>query len=1091
MMSTTLNRNNIADIYPLSPMQQGMLFHSLYAPNSGAYVIQVSYELHGNLDITAFEQAWQYLVNRHSVLRTAFVWDNLEKPLQVVGKQVKCPITHLNWQDYSPTTQQQELKILLEKQRQQGFNLSQAPLMQVSLIQLTPTVYQMVWSYHHLLLDGWSMPILLKEFLAIYSAYSQGKIPTLSAVRPYRDYIAWLQQQDVEQAEMFWKQQLEDLTPPVLSDTLPLLRGGMGRGESEARGEISNQYCEQIINISKEQTEKLNIFVKQQQITLNTLVNAAFALLLSHYSGETDILFGAVCAGRPGTLIGVESMVGMFVNTLPLRVSTTPQQKLDDWLKAIHNQQVQIRQYEYSSLIDIHRWSGFSASVPLFDSLVVFENYPVEQSLKQSLETLQIRNIQASEQTNYPLTLYAVADSQLCLRLLYDCDRFTQKTITQLLQQLETLLLGMVSQGNCSLVELSLLSAQQQQILLDGNGTAKDIPDRSIHELIAQQAQQTPHATAIVFGEETLSYAELNAKANQIAHYLHQLGVQPEARIGVYLERSPLLLIALLGILKAGAAYIPLDPAYPSERLRFVMENAQMTFLLTETSLLGNISDSVIKINLVNNAEEISKQPRQNPEIKVSARQLAYLIYTSGSTGTPKGVMIEMRSLVNILRALQEQLGISATDKLLAVTTIAFDIAALELFLPLIAGAQVILTKQTALADPNQLAAAIAQYEITVMQATPATWRLLFANGWNGKADLKILCGGEALDNSLAQQLLLSNQEVWNLYGPTETTIWSAVKKLEINQPVTIGSPIANTQFYVLNQHLQPVAVGVPGELYIGGAGVARGYWEKPDLTAERFLPNPHNVESLDNIYKTGDRVRYLPNGDLEYLGRLDNQVKIRGFRIELGEIESVLQTHPDISQAVVNILSDELEDKRLVAYLVTKIQPIPNEETLIKELRKLLEIKLPTYMMPNAFIVLEKLPLTPNGKINRKALPSPNKLSISSINVPTVPQTELEQEIAKIWQELLHIDKVSIHDNFFELGGHSLLVVRMQGKLRQQLHQEIPLIELFRYPTINSLAAYLAKIDDANSLNKEIESRINQLETGKQRLLQRRQQTN
>ncbi|NJR16809.1 MAG: amino acid adenylation domain-containing protein [Calothrix sp. CSU_2_0] len=1098
------NRNNIEEIYPLSPMQQGMLFHSLYAPLSGAYVIQVSYELHGDLNIPAFEQTWQYLLNRHSVLRTAFVWENLEQPLQVVGKQVKCNITHLDWQNYSSIIQQQKLKILLEKQRQQGFNLSKSPLMQVNLIQLAATLYQVVWSYHHLLLDGWSMPILLKEFLKIYNGYNQNKIPNLSPITPYRDYIAWLQKQDNQEAETFWKQQLNNLNPLILSDSLP-------RQKELENSESKQVYIEQTINLSKQQTEQLNIFVKQQQITLNTLVQAAFSLLLSHYSGETDIVFGAVCAGRPTTLTGFESMVGMFINTLPLRISTTPQQKLNEWLKSIHQQQIEIREYEYCSLIDIQRWSGFPASTPLFDTLVVFENYPVEQNLKQSLETLQISNIQTSEQTNYPLTLYAIADSQLSLRLLYDCDRFSQETITQLLQQLENLLLKMVSQDNCSLWELSLLSSEeQQQMLFVGNGTAKEIPNLSVYELIAKQAQQTPDATAIVFEGETLTYTELNAKANQIAHYLHQLGIQSEARIGVYLERSPLLIIALLGILKAGAVYVPLDPIYPSERLQFVVEDAQMTLLLTETSLINNNFGSVTKINLDEKAQIINQEPRDNLEIKASPRQLAYLIYTSGSTGTPKGVMVEMRSLVNILIGLQEELGITATDKLLAVTTIAFDIAALELFLPLIVGGQVVLTKQTVLANPNQLEAAIEEYQITVMQATPATWKLLLANGWNGKSNLKVLCGGEALDNTLAQQLLTTNQEVWNLYGPTETTIWSAIKKLEINESVTIGHPIANTQFYVLNQYLQPVAIGVSGELYIGGTGVARGYWGKPDLTAERFLPN--NVmltEEASNftlskedkkssspvlpnpLYKTGDRVRYLTNGDLEYLGRFDNQVKIRGFRIELGEIEAVLQAHSEISQAVVNICENERDNKRLIAYLVAKKQPIIDEEILIKELRKSLEIKLPVYMIPCAFIVLDKLPLTPNGKINRKVLLVPNEFSTYSRNTATLPQTEIEHEIAKIWQELLHLEQVSIYDNFFDLGGHSLLVVRMQGKLRHLLNQEIPLIELFRYPTINSLAAYLSKVDDSNSINQEIESRINQLETGKQRLRQRRQQIN
>ncbi|MCC5667072.1 amino acid adenylation domain-containing protein [Nostoc sp. CHAB 5784] len=1141
-MNTTLSRQAIENIYPLSPMQQGMLFHSLYAPNSGAYVIQVSYELHGSLNIPAFEEAWQHLVNRHAVLRTAFVWDKLEKPLQVVGKQVKCPITHLDWRNYSTTAQQQELTTLLQKEQQQGFSLSQAPLMHITLIQLAPTVYQFVWSYHHLLLDGWSMPILLQEFLMIYGGYSRGQTPRLSNPRPYRDYIAWLQQQNVSQAETFWKQHLQGFTTPT--------RLGIGQRSDARPDNLSTHYTEQSIHLTCEQTQQLYNFAKQQQITLNTLVQAAFALLLSRYSGEMDILFGTVCSGRPGTLTGVESMVGLFVNTLPLRVLVSPQQKLYSWLQKIQLQQVEIRQYEYSNLTDIQRCSEVPRSLPLFETLVVFENYPVEPALKQSLETVQIRNIHATEQTNYPLTLYAVADSQLSLRLLSDRDRYTEDNITQLLQQLKTLLLGMLTQGDCLLVQLPLLSPiQQQQILVDWNDTAREIPNQCLDELFAQQAKHSPDATAVVFEEQRLSYAELNAKANQIAHYLQKLGIVPEARIGVYLERSPQLLIALLGILKAGAAYIPLDPSYPAERLRFMIEDAQIALLLTESSLeegrgqgvggrgeslslLSGFSPNYQVICLNTEWEIIAQCSIENPECQANLANLAYLIYTSGSTGRPKGVMVEMRSLVNILTALKQQLSITASDRLLASTTIAFDIAALELFLPLIAGAQLILTRQTALVDPGQLTAAIKQHQITVMQATPATWRLLLTSGWQGEPDLKILCGGEALDNSLAAQLLSSSQEVWNLYGPTETTIWSAMQQLSNGESVTIGRPIANTQFYVLDDHLRPIPVGVPGELYIGGAGVARGYWQRPELTAERFVANPFGkgvgsgellstgVEFKDSftefkdsspmphaqcpmpnaLYKTGDRVRYLPSGNLEYLGRLDNQVKIRGFRIELGEIEAVLSQHPEVAQAVVAVREDEPGERRLVAYVVPNTplsspltkggqRGVPDRAGGVTAIRSFLATKLPAYMIPVVFVVLEQLPLTPNGKVNRQALPAPNNLLWALATSLILPQTQIEQKIAHIWQELLHVDTIGIHDNFFELGGHSLLMVRMQGQLRDRLNQDIPLVELFRYSTISSLSTYLAQTTTSTLPDSEVESRIVQLETGKQRLLQRRQQ--
>ncbi|KZL50079.1 non-ribosomal peptide synthase [Nodularia spumigena CENA596] len=1072
-MNTNLNRQNIEDIYPLSPLQQGMLFHSLYAPNSGAYVVQVSYELHGSLNIPAFDATWQYLINRYPVLRTAYVWDKLEKPLQVVGKQVEFSISHLDWCNFTGDKQQESLKALLQKQREQGFNLSQAPLMQITLIKLTNKVYQFVWSYHHLLLDGWSVQVLLKEFLVIYQAYSQQQTPVLANPRRYRDYIAWLQQQNLAEAEVFWKQQLQGFLSPT--------KLNIEQNRDVRPDNLHSHYSEQNIQLSVELTKKLQTLAKQQQLTINTFVQGAWALLLSRYSGEKDVLFATVSAGRPSSLNGADTMVGLFINTLPFRVLVSPEESLYKWFQKLQHQQVEIREYEYCSLVDIHRWSEVSHSLPLFETLVVFENYPIEPALKQSLDSLEIRNIQAIEQTNYPLTLYATVDSQLSLRLLYDRDRYHNTTITQILEQLETLLLAM-TQGDVTLAEIPILSpTQQQQILIDWNATTQEIPQQCVHEIISQQAQQTPDATAVVFADKTLTYAELNAKSNQIAHYLLQLGVKPEARIGVYLERSsPLLIIALLGILKAGAAYIPLDPTFPLERLRFMTADAELELLLIQTSSNSIITDKLATVNLDEVEEKISQQTTIDPEIKVAREQLTYLIYTSGSTGKPKGVMIEGRSLVNILTDLKQRLSITPNDKLLAITTIAFDIAALELFLPLIAGAQIVLAPQTL--DPTQLATCIEQNQITVMQATPATWRLLITSGWRGKADLKILCGGEALDNTLAQQLLSCTQEVWNLYGPTETTIWSAAQKLSIDQPVTIGHPIANTQFYVLDQHLQPLPIGVPGELYISGAGVARGYWQSPDLTAEKFLiktpPLCASAPLRENtLYKTGDRVRYLRDGKLEYLGRLDNQIKIRGFRIELGEIEAVLTEHPAVTQAVVTLREQE---PHLVAYIV------PRTEIILTEIRSYVGEKLPTYMIPAAFIELEKLPLTPNGKINRKALPTANNLRLAVSKTLVLPQTEIEQTIAKIWRELLTIENLSIHDNFFDLGGHSLLIVRMQGQLHLQLNQNIPLVDLFRHPTINALAKYLTQ--KTPSPDPETKSRIAQLQNGKQRLLQQRQ---
>lgn len=1074
MISAT--NKQIEDIYPLSPMQQGMLFHTLYAPNSGVYVVQVSFEIAGCLNISAFEQAWQIASERYPVLRTAFVWEKVEQPLQVVGRKVKVPISLLDWREQALTTQQQQLETLLQTQRQAGFNLAKAPLMQLTLIHKQPELYQFVWSFHHLLLDGWSVPLLLGEILNCYIALNQGQVLHLTKARPYRDYIVWLQQQNLAESEQFWRHHLAGFTAPTSLRV------------DEQQASFNSHNPEQQKKLSPELTSQLQTFAKQHQLTLNTLIQGAFALMLRRYSGENDVVFGVTCAGRPATLTNAESMVGLFINTLPMRVQINPQQTVIPWLKQLQQQQAELRQYEHTPLVEIQRWSDVGQELPLFESLIVFENYPVESTLKSTIAEFNIQNIRTTEQNNYPLSLYVVVESTLTLRILSDRDRFAAATITRMLAHLQTLLEAIGTNPNCYLSQLPILTSVEQELIAQENNTKTEISSQCIHQLIATQAQKTPDAIAASFEFEQITYQQLNARANKLAHYLQTIGVTTETKVAICLERSITMLVGLLGILKAGGTYVPLDPSYPTDRLRYMLEDAGVNILLIQ----DNVAPSLVASQVINldHDWDFACYSDSNPPSQTTPEHLAYIIYTSGSTGKPKGVQILHSALVNVLQSMQQHLQLTSADIWVSVTTIAFDIAALELYLPLTIGARVVIASTNAV-DGNSLQQYLTTQQATVMQATPATWNLLVDSGWRGSQNLKAISGGEVLSSALAKQLVARATQVWNVYGPTETTIWSSIYRLRADDSIhqgaiPIGKPLANTQFHVLDEFLQLVPIGVPGELYIGGAGIARGYLNQPDLTATKFIPHPLTTASSERLYRTGDLVRCRSDATLEYLERIDYQVKLRGFRIELGEIATVLTQHPQVQQAVVMLRHDDNLEKRLVAYIV--LIPGVTANSLTSELRQFLVTKLPAYMVPSAYVTLDKLPLTLNGKIDRNALPNPELTRPELETQYIVPRTEVEQAIAQIWQQVLKVDKVGIHDNFFDLGGHSLLMVKVHSQLREKFAANISLVEMFRHPTISALTEYFSQTNDENSPQAE-DLRNEALAAGKQRLRQRLQQ--
>ncbi|MDZ8135368.1 MAG: amino acid adenylation domain-containing protein [Nostoc sp. DedQUE04] len=929
-----VQNKNIEDFYPLSPMQQGILFHSLAAPKSGIYFEQFSWTLHGKLNVTAFHRAWQHIVERYSILRTCFVWEGLKEPVQIVHRQVALPWQEYNWQHLSPEEQQQKLELFLQSDRSSGFELKQPPLMRLTLVQLSDISYNFTWSHHHLLLDGWSVALVFKEVLACYKAFSNGQELYLESIRPYRDYIVWLQQQNLSEAETFWRQILKGFTTPTQLSVNQQARKLLTQTDG---------YDEREVKLSIVTTAALQSVAKQHQLTLNTLVQGAWALLLSCYSGQKDVVFGAVTSGRPHTLAKAESMVGLFINTLPIRVQVSSQEFLLPWLHNIKDKLVEARQYEYCPLVKVQEWSEVPKGVSLFESIVVFENYAVDPSLRQRDINLQIEEFHSFEKTNYPITLSVNLGEELLLNITCDdSDRFDTDTIARMLGHLQTLLEGMSTNPQQRLGELSLLTEDERhQLLVEWNQTQVEYSqDQCIHQLFEAQVERTPDAIAVVFENQQLTYRELNNQANQLAHYLQQLGVKPEVLVGICVERSIEMIIGLLAILKAGGAYVPIDPTYPQPRLALLLNDAPLTVLLTQQYLLAQIPPHTAKVICFDddiNWQAGSSAIKQNPVNQTTPANLVYVIYTSGSTGTPKGVTIQHQSLVNFVQAAIAQYQLQAQDRILQFASISFDAACEEIFPCLLHGATLVLRTDEMLVSIKAFNEKCQQHCISVLDIPTAFWHQITSELATSALKLPeslrlVIIGGEkALPDKINiwQQQVESGIRLINSYGPTETTVVATVCDLTtVEGEVPIGRAIANMQTYVLDSDLQPVPIGIWGELHIGGIGVARGYLHQPELTSEKFIPNPFSDRPGSRLYKTGDRVRYRSDGQIEFSNRIDNQVKIRGFRIELGEIEALINEHPSVMEATVISRKDVSDYEQLVAYVVANTFDVVKEQT-------------------------------------------------------------------------------------------------------------------------------------------------------------------
>ncbi len=1047
-------QQGIEDVYPATGMQQGLLFHSLL--QRGRYVTQTRLTF-GPLQVQTFKQAWQKVCQRHVIFRTGFVGLDSHQPHQVVFRNVQLP-----WQEYDlsampATNVQARIEAIGLADKQQGFELTQAPLMRMSICRLPGEHYQLLWSYHHALVDGWSVPLIFAEVAQCYSALQRGEDVQLSSVYSYRDYVAWLGQQSRSEAQSYWREQLasvEQVTP------VPLAVNRQVHGQI-----IDTSQSHQLI-LDCATTQALQELAAKAKVTFNVLLQAAWGLLLAKYNDNHIVTFGTTTSGRPAQLNGVEHMIGLFINTLPSVIAIDNDLSLALWLEKIHRQLVANELYSYLPLSDIQRLGDLKGS--LFDSLLIFENYPVamNETSTNREEALALLAVESVEGTNYGLTLIARKTEQLEIVFEVAEGLLSRSAIAQVSRHLQQLLSAFAAQSqpfDVTVGQLQMLGeGEVEQLLEQENHTEhSDMKALLVHECFEQQVHKTPKAYAVVLDNRAMSYQALDQAANQLAHYLKSQGVEQNTLVGLLYQRGPMMIIAMLAILKAGGGYVPLDPAYPSRRLQHIVEDSGLNYVLCQqqTASVLTLGKKVqcLVMDEPNRREALLQMPcvKLAPVDIQSVSAVANVIYTSGSTGTPKGVMITHRALVNHLTAMNCRLdGHLARCRMLAITTIAFDIAGLELFGPLMHGGTVVLTPQNVGLDPRVLTQWLLEHDIDCLQATPATWQLLVDSGWRGKSDLIALCGGEALNQTLALALTERSRVLWHCYGPTEATIWSMVKKLSYEQiqkqGVLLGNGLANYSHYVLDANLQLVPLGAEGELYIAGNSLALGYLNQPELSAERFIVSP--FDKAQKLYRTGDKVVRLECGDVAYLGRTDHQIKIRGYRIELGEIESQLMGCHSVANAVVRPRQNAQGGHHLVAFIVAGDLDEQQDERWYSPLKRHLSETLPQYMVPQEFIRLSEMPLTANGKIDVHSLM--DRQGDLGHSRYVAPRSALQQQVAQLWAELLDVaeHQVGITDSFFALGGHSLLILPLLSRLQQQCGLRLTMAQLYQNPTIEQL---------------------------------------
>lgn len=1036
-----------SEAFPLSFAQQRLWFIEQLEPGNAAYHIATAIHLQGVLLVALLEQSFAHLLRRHESLRTTFHLQQ-GQPVQVIHPAAPFHIPLVDLRCLPEAERSMAGEQIMSWEAQQPFSLEQGPLLRARLCQLGDQSFLLLLTMHHIISDGWSTSILVQEVTTAYACLLGARTPALPDLPiQYLDYALWqrrtLQGEVLQKHLAYWRSQLADA--PLLQ--LPTEYPRPAR--RTYRGALTS------IFLPADLVQALRQISQQEQATLMMTLLAGFGILLGRTTNQQDLVVGMPIANR--VQAEVEHLIGLFLNTLALRLDLSGDPGFLQVLRRVRETSLAADAHQdipFEKLVEELQPPRSASHAPFFQIMFIPQNQPAAPF---DLPGLRVTCLRPDRQAAmFDLSLYIFEQDQeveICAE--YNSDLFTQASIGRLLQQYIQLLQGSVAAPRENIWKLPVLDEhERQRSLVAWNATQRSFASRcTLHECVEAQVEENWDAVAVSFEQDShLTYGALEEHSNQLAHYLQRRGVRPGCLVGILRERSLDLVVGLLGILKAGGAYVPLDPEYPPERLAYIVHSSGLHLLLTQEKLRPQTwrEPGLQVVTQEGDGLALARERSSRPFCEARAEDLAYVIYTSGSTGKPKGVQIPHRAVVNFLCSMREQPGFVACDTLLAVTTIAFDIAGLELFLPLTSGGRVMLLSRESVLDGRVLGAALARADATVMQATPATWRLLLEAGWQGKPDLKMLCGGEALGRELANQLLTKGASLWNLYGPTETTIWSTLGQVEAAEgAVSIGRPIANTRVYVLDAFMAPVPIGVVGEIYIGGAGVARGYLHRPELTRERFLADPFCAGQV--LYRTGDQGWYQPDGTLRYQGRNDQQIKLRGFRIEPGEIEAVLSTHPAVQAAVVVMREDSPGNPYLVAY----VRPGEREKIESGELRAWLKRSVPEYMLPAAFVYLAVFPLTPNGKLDRRALPAPDG-SVAE-EAREAPRTRGEQLMLAAWQHILGCREIGIHQDFFDLGGHSLIAPGLLAHINQTFHVDLPLRAFLATPSIAGLSQLIA----------------------------------
>ncbi|WGU99646.1 amino acid adenylation domain-containing protein [Bacillus altitudinis] len=1039
-------RDQVQDMYYLSPMQEGMLFHTLHHQEKGFYVEQMDMNVKGTLRSDLLEKSMNIIVERYDIFRTVFLHEKVKRPVQVVLKNRPFQLDVVDIQDLSESEQLERIDRFKQKDQLRGFDLSKDLLMRASVFQTGPSSYRWIWSYHHILLDGWCFGLVVQELFAIYHALLHDIPYRLEPVKPYKEYIQWLEKQDKQASLEYWTQSLAGFE-------------GQSTFKEQRKQTNEHELGEIEWAMSKEETAALSELALQQNATLSSALQSAWSILLSRYQRSNDVLFGTVVSGRPADLAGVDRMVGLFINVIPRRIQLTDQMTFRSLLSETQQQSLSAEPHQYIPIYDIQAKAG---QQQLIDHIVVFENVPAAKKDEQeSLLGFTVEDMNVYEKSNYDLNLLASPGEQLQLKLAFNQRAFDPAFVRKLKDQLTLLIKGAIKHPDQSVHTLTLVTKQEKQRMLEEwNAPELEHDQLYLTKWFEHNVRKQPNAVALSAGDHTMTYAELNEQANRLARHLQKNGVGHQTVTAILAERTPELIVSLLAVLKAGATYVPIDPDYPESRIQYMLKDSGATHLLTHSSFISQTRSLAFDgTYLFADDQEILLMSSENLPLEAGLDDTAYIMYTSGTTGQPKGIMTTHSNIARVVKN-TNYLTILETDTLLSLSNSVFDGFTFDVYGALLNGAKLVLPQKETILDMGKLTELIKGEHISVMFVPTALFHLLVDEGTDWMRGVrKVLFGGERASVQHVRKAfdVMGKGRLLNVYGPTESTVFATYYPIDEAIPlearsIPIGKRLNQTGAYILSEHRQLQPIGMVGELCLSGKGLAKGYLNRPDLTKQVFIPHP--FASGERLYRTGDLAYFREDGLIEYAGRIDDQVKIRGHRIELTEIEANLLMHQGVKQAVLLADHDETNHTRLLAYITCD----DAWKGKLDDIKSRLKERLPAYMLPHELIELENLPLTPNGKVDKRQLPKPE--APQGNRRVKLPANEVEQKLLVMWREVLEREDISTDDHFFELGGHSLKAMSLLSKVSKEFEVQVPIHLLFETPTIEALSHYIQHQD-------------------------------